>query len=116
MKVVSVRLPHFNSRDLLWLKNQLFPFRIEHHNTGRIHAVVDEDVRFAVNIDAHSAKGLKGNRLERLPVKRGVFGGQGERQTRILRSIKKNPGKHSSSRGSLTSYSSGGLLVKVARV
>src|SRR5271166_6082713 len=61
-------LPHFNSRDLLWLKNQLFPFRIEHHNTGRFHAVVDEDVRFAVNIDAHSAKGLKGNRLERLPV------------------------------------------------
>ena len=60
--VVSVRLPHFNSRDLLWLKNQLFSFRIEHHNTGRFHAVVDEDVRFAVNIDAHSAKGLKGNR------------------------------------------------------
>jgi hypothetical protein len=36
---------------LLWRENELSPLRVKDHDAGCFSFVVDEDIRFAVNLD-----------------------------------------------------------------
>src|SRR5271165_2465012 len=48
--------------DLLWLESELSPFRVKDHDGRCFHAVIDEDIRFAFNLDPCSANGFEDNR------------------------------------------------------
>jgi hypothetical protein len=54
--------PRFDCADLLWRENELSPLRVKDHDAGCFHAVIDEDIRFAVNFDPGFVNGFKGNR------------------------------------------------------
>jgi len=56
--------PRFDCGDLLGRENELSPLRVKDHDTGCFHAVIDEDIRFAVNLDPGFVNGFKGNRLK----------------------------------------------------
>jgi hypothetical protein len=47
---------------LLGHKNELSPHRVKDHDAGCFYAVVDEDIRFAVNLDPGSVNRFQGNR------------------------------------------------------
>jgi len=59
---IAAESPRFDCGNLLWLENELSPFRVKDHYAGRFLAVVNEDIRFAVNLDARSANGFDCNR------------------------------------------------------
>jgi len=63
-KVKSPPSPRFDCGDLLWSENELSPLRVKDHDAGCFHAVVDEDIRFAVNLDPGFVDGFEGNRLK----------------------------------------------------
>jgi hypothetical protein len=52
----------FDCGDLLGRENKLSPHRVKDHDTGCFHAVVDEDIRFAVNLDPSFVNRFHGNR------------------------------------------------------
>jgi hypothetical protein len=47
---------------LLRRENELSPLRVKDHYAGCFRAVVDEDIRFAVNLDPGFVNGFEGNR------------------------------------------------------
>ena len=61
-KVKSPPLPRFDCGDLPWCKNELSPLRVKDHDAGCFHAVVDEDIRVAVNLDPGFVNGLESDR------------------------------------------------------
>jgi len=46
---------------LLGRENELSPLRVKDHDAGCFHAVVDEDIRFAVNFDPGFVNRFQGN-------------------------------------------------------
>jgi hypothetical protein len=47
---------------LLGRENELSPLRVKDHDAGCFHAIVDEDIRFAVNLDPGFVNRFQGNR------------------------------------------------------
>jgi hypothetical protein len=60
--------PRLDCGDLLWLESDLSPFRVKDHDGRCFHAVIDEDIRFAFNLDPRSADGFEDNRSKWLLV------------------------------------------------
>ena len=52
---ITAESPRFDCGNLLWLENELSPHRVKDHYAGCFLAVVNEDIRFAVNLDPRSA-------------------------------------------------------------
>jgi hypothetical protein len=47
---------------LLGRENELSPHRVKDHDAGCFYAVIDEDIRFAVNLDTGFVNRFHGNR------------------------------------------------------
>jgi hypothetical protein len=54
--------PRFDCGNLLGRENEPSPHRVEDHDAGCFHSVVDEDIRFAVNLDSGLVNRLQSNR------------------------------------------------------